>query len=346
MTSLVDSVPTRSASLPAPWGLPALRPFRAWAAADCATLAIVGIVVSSLLIAISDVCSKVLTKSLPAIEVAWLRYLVFSLLVLPLLARGGRDAFKTVRPRVQLTRGIASGLATGLAITGFAFLPVAEATAIGFVAPIFVTALAMFLLSETVGMRRWAAALVGLGGVMLIVQPGTASFRVASLLPLAAALASASSIIATRTMRTERARTTLLYTAFVGTAVLTPAALYQWVTPNWQELGLALLAGGFAALSNMTQIYCYRYAAASIIAPFTYTQLVWASLLGMAIFDYVPGLNVLVGAAVIAGSGIYTAYRERVRRSVSQSRAREAPFSPRAGRRDAPVPASKSAPAS
>lgn len=216
---------------------------------------------------------------------------------------------------MQLTRGIASGLATGLAITGFAFLPVAEATAIGFVAPIFVTGLAVLVLREKVGVRRWAAALVGLAGVMLIVQPGTASFRIASLLPLAAALASASSIIATRTMRTERARTTLLYTAFVGTAVLTPVALHQWVIPRWNELGLAMIAGAFAALSNVIQIYCYRYATASTIAPFTYMQLVWASLLGMALFTYLPSLNVLAGAAVIAGSGIYTAYRERVCRT-------------------------------
>lgn len=161
MSLIVDGLRTAS---PASRGSPRAAAFaraRTRFAADRTILAIIGTVVGSLLIAVSDVFSKVLTKTLPAIEVTWLRYAVFSILVVPLMRRGVRDAFRTASPRVQMTRGIASGLATALAITGFAFLPVAEAPAIGFVAPVFVSALAVLVLREQVGVaagRRRSSA--------------------------------------------------------------------------------------------------------------------------------------------------------------------------------------------
>src|SRR5258708_32094130 len=113
---------------------------------------------TTLLFPSSDVASKYLTQSLPAIEIAWLRYLVFVLVVLPMLGGGVRKVVVTTRPGLQIGRGVVGGLATAVAMLSFSYLPVAEATAIGFVAPVFVTALALILLNEEGRVRRWLGA--------------------------------------------------------------------------------------------------------------------------------------------------------------------------------------------
>jgi drug/metabolite transporter (DMT)-like permease len=279
-----------------------------------AALGIAAMLATTLLFPISDVASKYLTQSLPPIEIAWLRYLVFVLMVLPMFGAGAGKVVETTRPSLQIARGVVGGLATAVAMLSFSYLPVAEATAIGFVSPVFVTALAVVLLSEKVGVRRWAAALVGLLGVMIIVRPGGETFQPASLIPLGGAAISAFSTVATRMMKAERSRTTMFYSAVSGTIVLTIPTLFSWVTPGWSIVPFVLVSGVFAALANLTQIFAYRHASASLLVPFSYTQLVWASAFGYMFFGNVPTLAMFIGAAVIAASGIYTANRERIRR--------------------------------
>jgi drug/metabolite transporter (DMT)-like permease len=269
---------------------------------------------TTLLFPISDVASKYLTLSLPPIEIAWLRYMVYVLMVLPMFCAGPGKVVETTRLGLQIARGVIGGLSTAVVMVSFSFLPVAEATSIGFVAPVFVTALAMILLKEKVGLRRWIAALVGLIGVMIIVRPGGATFQAASLIPLAGAAISAFSTIATRMMKAERSRTTMFYSAVSGTIVLTIPTLFSWVTPGWSILPFVLISGGFATLANLTQIFAYRHASASLLVPFSYSQLVWASAFGYLVFGNVPTLAMFIGAGVIAASGIYTANRERIRR--------------------------------
>jgi drug/metabolite transporter (DMT)-like permease len=207
------------------------------------TFAAIGLaLLSTVFFAMGDVAAKVLTDTLPAIEVTWLRYVVFCLVVVPtvFVARGTR-AMHTPRLRLQIIRALAVAGSSVLFILGLGHLQVAEATAINFISPIFITALSIPLLGEKVGIRRWAAAAVGFLGVMLVVQPGGSAFQVAALLPIGAALAWAIAAIATRLMSSERPEATLAWSATIGLIALTAFVPFHWRTPTAGEIGLAVI---------------------------------------------------------------------------------------------------------
>nr|WP_246105197.1 DMT family transporter [Rhodoligotrophos appendicifer] len=273
------------------------------------------IVIATVFFTCSDMSAKYLTQDLPAIEIAWIRYVVFCAIVIPLaLMKGGRQVLSTRRPGQQIMRGLCMVLSTILFLFGLGHLSVADATAINFVSPVFITALAIPLLGETVGLRRWVAAAIGLVGVLIIVQPGSSAFQLAALFPVAAAATWALAAIATRIMSaTESPQTTLVYSAGTGLVVLTAAVFFEWTTPTWGQLGVGVLVGLFSTIAHWLFILSYRHATASMLAPFSYIQIIWASGLGFLIFGAIPSVGTYIGAAVIAASGLYTAHRERVR---------------------------------
>ncbi len=298
---------------PVPRALP--RPAPAPAVARKPERAVVGIVAllaSAALFPVSDNASKMLTASLPGLEVAWMRYLVLIVMTVPLLLRD-RSLLRAARPGMLAGRAVASAASTVLFIMAFGMMPVADATAIGFMAPVVVTAMAALLLREKVGPRRWAAALVGFAGVMVIVQPGGSSFTLASLVPLVGSVASASATIGTRLARDERPETTMLYQAVIGFAVVSVLAAFDWHMPTWNQVAIGCISGFFATVASLMQVFAYRHAPASMLSPFTYAQLLWAAGLGYLAFGTMPGPAMLLGAAIIAASGIYTAWREAVR---------------------------------
>lgn len=273
------------------------------------------LLLSALLIfSCSDATAKYLSAELPVVEIVWLRYVVFVLMLLPACWRSGSAAFGTGRLTLQLLRGtglLASGL---LFVSSLPFLPLADATTIGFASPLFITALSIPMLGEEVGIRRWVAIVIGLIGVVIVMRPGIGAFQPAAVLPVLSALAWAVAIIITRKMSgTESTLTTLLYSA--GSALILTSAMvpFLWVTPSLAQLGLALLYGLFATTGQWLVVLAYHRAGASVLAPLAYSQLVWASALGFLVFGTAPDRWTLAGAAVIIASGLYTAHRERVR---------------------------------
>ena len=292
------------------------RPRPARATTDRTVVGILAILGSTIAFPLSDLAAQSLMGALPSIEVAWLRYMVFGLIVLPLLARGGGRVLRTAKPGLQLLRGAMSACSTLAALVSFKFLGVPEATAIGFVAPVIVTALAVLFLGETVGLRRWAAALAALVGVVVIVQPGGDSFQPAAVLPLAGAFASAVAVICTRRNTTDSAATTVLYSAIIGTIILSGLVCFDWVTPTLAQLQTAVVVGLFGALGTLLQVIAYRIAPASLLAPVTSMQLVFAGGLSYVLLGTIPTTGMLTGGAIIGASALYTGYRERVRGAV------------------------------
>ena len=291
--------------LPAPTAAGAVQPERT-------LVGILALLASTALFPVSDVASKMLTATLPGIEVAWMRYLVFVVMTVPLLLRD-RSLLRTARPGLLAGRAAAAAASTALFIVAFGMMPVADATAIGFLAPVVVTAMAALFLRARVGLRRWAAALVGLAGVMVIVQPGGSSFTLASLVPLCGSIASATAVIGTRLAKDERPETTMLFQAVVGFLVVTAMAAFDFHLPTWNEVAIGCISGFFATVASLMQVFAYRHAPASTLSPFTYSQLMWAAGLGFLAFGTMPGPAMYCGAAIIAASGIYTAWRETVR---------------------------------
>ena len=289
-------------------------PGQVGAQADRLLPAILLVLASVALFSVGDVLAKLLRQSLPAAEIAWLRSLAFAGLALALVRRGRSAGLRPRRPGLQLLRGLTLLGSAVFFITGLAYLPVSEATAIVFVSPTFITALSVVFLGEVVRARRWAAVLAGFLGVLVVIRPGWGSVQAAALFPLASALCWAATIVITRKMGTaERAETTLLWSACTGLLVLTAVVPFGFVPPSPPQVGVGLALGLCSSLGQYLVILAYRRAAASALAPFSYVQLLSSTLLGFAAFGAVPDRATLLGAAVIVLSGLYTAHRERVR---------------------------------
>lgn len=309
-TARLDSV-----SLPLPGKKSARR--AAPARADRPFRGIALILASTVFLGASDVTAKYLSVTMPSIEIAWIRFAVFALIMVPAMVPGSPVfALRTARPGLQLMRAIALLSSSLLFISGLRFLPIAEASATGFVAPLFVTALSIPFLGESVGLRRWLATAVGLVGVLIILRPGTSAFHPAAFFPLVSALAWACTLIMTRMMSgRERAATTMTYSSIIGVGILSALVPLVWVTPSWPDLWFGIFIGVASTAGQWIVVLAFRYADASVLAPFSYTQLLWVSILGFLVFGEVPDLWTITGAVFIVTSGLYTAHRERVRRS-------------------------------
>ncbi len=272
------------------------------------------LLLSTVFLSTSDVTSKYLAGHIPALQITWLRYVAFVVIMLAFVAHGGTAQLRTKRPGLHLLRGFGLVASSVIFVTSLKYLAIADATATGFVTPLFVTALSIPLLGEKVGWRRWSATLVGLAGVLIVVRPGGAGFQAASLLPALSALSWAFSLIITRMMsRTESPVATLTYSALVGLAVISLLLPFDWQPLTRETVLLGIFIGIASTIGHWLVILAFRHADASLLAPFSYTQLLWASIGGFFLFAVLPDLWTLVGSVIIAASGLYTAHRERIR---------------------------------
>lgn len=266
------------------------------------------------LFSVSDAMAKKLGESLPPVEIAWLRYLVFvTLMALPLLRPGGARLLRSRAPGLQVLRAVGVVGSAILFILALQRLPLAEATAINFVSPVFITALSVLVLGEVVGWRRWSALAVGLCGALVVIRPGTEAVQTAALLPIASSACWAVAAVVTRRIAgLDAPETTLIWTSGVGFVLLTLLP-FGVVMPTWPQLLLGLAIGAVSSVAQALVVLAYRAAPASVLAPFSYAQLVTSGLLGLVVFGALPDGWTLLGAGIIVASGLYTAHRERVR---------------------------------
>lgn len=266
------------------------------------------------LFAIADTIAKFLTTELPIVQINWMRYLIFAAMALLLTTRTSGHAFRVHRPRLQLLRGMCVVSSSVLFIYGIREIPLAEAASIGFVAPLLITVLSIPLLGEVVGIRRWAAVVIGLIGVLVVMRPGTSAFQPAALLVVASACCWSLGLILTRKMAgTERAATTLFWSATTGLVVLSILLPFNFKLPTPAQLGLALVQGVLSSVGQWMVIQAHRTAPASTLAPIIYVQLIWSTIAGYLVFAAFPDGWTVLGATIIIASGLYTAHRERVR---------------------------------
>ncbi|MBV8653391.1 MAG: DMT family transporter [Alphaproteobacteria bacterium] len=271
------------------------------------------VLATGFLFSISDTLSKLLTQTIPVFEIAWLRFGAFVAMVVPAALIQGRAGLRSSRPSLQILRGLG---VTGSSIFfnfGVVSLPIADATVIGFASPIFITALSIPLLGEKVGIRRWSAVVVGLIGIIVVARPGAASFNPAAIFPLLSSMSWSIGMIFTRKLSASDPPLAIMaYSAVTGFVVLSLLLPYVWVPPSLTDIALGLCVGIASTSSHWVLIAAYRRADVSLLAPFSYIQIIWASILGFLFFGALPGPTTLVGAAIIAASGIYTAHRERM----------------------------------
>lgn len=261
-----------------------------------------------------DTCAKFLVQTLPPLEVVFFRYLGHFLIVAAVfLPLQGRTLFATAHLPKQILRALFLLSSTVFNFLALQFLPLAVTSAIFFIIPLLVCALSVPFLGERVGPRRWAAIVVGLIGVMIVVRPGLGALHWAWVLSMAASLSAASYMIMTRKLAgLDSTETSQLYAGMIAVVALFPFALSVWQWPGTGlEIVLCSMIGFFGWLGHQMLTTAHRFAAASVLAPFSYTQIVWMTASGYVVFGNIPDRWVFIGAGIVIASGLYMWMRER-----------------------------------
>lgn len=262
-----------------------------------------------------DTTAKYLSQFYPMPGIVWARYAGnLALLVTILLASGRWRLMRTARPGIQGLRGVLLGASTMLFFLSLVKLPIADATAIGFVMPVFIALLAVPMLKERLDPPRMIAIAAGLAGALIIVRPGASVFTPYALLPLGmAAMNSLYHILTRKIAGLEPPLTSLFYGALVGAVMFTPVVPFQFEPPgtalHWLLLGLL---GALATVGHLALIRAYDYAPATALAPYQYSILVWVMLSGYLVFGDFPDRWSIAGMAVIVAAGLYLANRQRL----------------------------------
>jgi drug/metabolite transporter (DMT)-like permease len=260
----------------------------------------------------SDAIAKLLTERYEPIQIIFLR----NLIALPMIATAivvlrGSHALRTRHLRLHALRGLLMVIGAWFFFTSLRFLPLAEATALVFSAPIFITALSVPLLGEGVGWKRWSAVLLGFAGVLVIVQPGGAAFQPASLLVVGTAFLYALFMISARWIgRDEGLWTMMFFVMLFPMLYAAPFAVAFWAPIEVGDLPLFLAIAVCGSLGITLIGQAFRLAPAAVVAPFDYTALVWATGLGWLLWGDIPVIWTVIGAAIIITSGIVILLRE------------------------------------
>ena len=287
-------------------------------------LAVLFILITTVMFAMLDTGVKYVGQFYPVLQIAWARY-VFQMAMVPLVIGGTRprDILRTKRPGLQVLRSLMMVGATLSFFTAVNYMPVAEASAIGMISPLLVTALAIPLLGERVGRRRWMAVLFGLIGALIIIRPGFGSLSWAAILPVITAICYALYQITTRMLaEIDPPITTFFYSGAVGVVVLSLAVPFAWRTPTVSGWAMMIALGLLAGAGHYCVIQAMRRAPASVLAPYSFVQLVWVTVLGYLVFGDFPDNLTLLGAAIVVGSGGYVFYRENVVKRAAKTKER------------------------
>ena len=262
-------------------------------------------------------CMNALAKGMalqyPIIMVVWARYLSQTVLTVLVFNRNLKTIVKTKRVKIHLFRSALLFGATIFIFAGFANLSLAATMAIFQTAPLLVVILSVFFLGEVVGVKRWLSVVVGFVGALIIIQPGTDTFLIASIFPLLSALCYAGYAVSTRHLGTEEdPRTNFFYTGLVGTIVSTLILFPYLQKIELVDIVYFTLLGTLGGLGHYCLILALRRSEASLLAPFSYFDLIFSACLGMIFFTEYPTQSLILGATTIVGAGIYTWYRGRV----------------------------------
>ena len=272
-------------------------------------------ILAMLLMASMDASAKLLVEHYAIPQILLVRFLVFLVFALALARRRGfRATVRSRKPVLQFVRTLVMLAEIYVFVWAFSLLPLANVHAIAAVSPLMAMALAVPLLGEKVGWHRWSAVGAGLLGVLVIVRPGIAATDWTMAIPvLAAFLWALLQILIRKVGLADPIETTGLWTAAISVAGLALVAPFVWIPPDSRAWGLLLITGLLGTMGHMMLFKALELAPASALQPFSYMMMVWAALLGFLVFGAFPDGWTILGAAMIAASGLYAFARERRR---------------------------------
>ena len=262
-----------------------------------------------------DSMAKLMTERYGVFEIMFFRAL-FAFIPLGWLIwhGGGLLVLRTKRPGLQAIRSVTGLASLALFIFGFSLLPLADAVAIGFTAPLFITALSVPLLGERVGWRAWAAIAVGLVGVMIMVRPGSGMFGLGAVVCLIGSICYAVATCCVRMLSRTDSNAAIVFYSTLGMGLAGVASAPWWTMPQGIDWLILVAIGVVGGTAQILLTHAIRLAPMSVIAPFDYASILWATFFGFLIWSDVPQVPVLIGAVIVAGSGLYILRREAVQR--------------------------------
>ena len=268
-------------------------------------------IVTVFFFSVMDAMAKEVAHRTDTVMAIWARYAGQTAVVAFLVAPRIKTVLKTGYPGLQLLRSVFLLIATSFFFFGFVAIGLANAAAIMSLNPILITLGAAFFLGERFGPRRAFGVVAALIGALIIIRPGSEVFSSAAILPVFAAIAYSSYALTTRFVgRDEDPWTSLLYTAAFGAAVLSLIVPFFWVPPDVTSIVLMAVLGGVGALAHFCLIRALMVAEASVVAPFSYAGLLFATFWGIVVFGEYPDVYTYIGAVVIVVAGIYVWHRE------------------------------------
>ncbi len=266
-------------------------------------------------VAVGDALTKAVIVAVPVAQFLVLRSASVLILLVPFFMRaGGLAVFRTERLGLHLLRCLLNGASLLLFYAALRRLELATLFAIGFVGPLLMTALSVPILGERVGPHRWAAIAIGFVGAIVIVDPGTAGFQPAALIAMCGTALWATSMVLVRKMSATESDASLL--AYINTSLLllgVVGAPFVWGPVTLDQAGFVLMLAVTLVVGQWLMLRAFRLAPIGVVAPFQYTGIVWATLIGWAFWKEFPAPNVWFGAAILIASGLYVMWRERVR---------------------------------
>ncbi|UWQ07960.1 DMT family transporter [Aliiroseovarius crassostreae] len=259
-----------------------------------------------------DAVIKALGMSYSVFQIIFFAMLfAFVPMAMVMLADRQVDNFRPNHPWLILLRALSSVIAMGSAFYAFTVLPLAEVYALLFATPLLITALSALLLGEPVRLQRWAAVLVGLVGVIVVLRPGVTEISTGHIAALTAACMSAlGSIIMRRIGGQERTAVMILYPMLSSILFMGAALPFVYVPMGLSDLGLSASVGLMSVVAQFCLIAAYRAAPAAVVAPTQYSQILWATVFGAVFFAEFPDIWVGVGASIVIGSGVFIVWRE------------------------------------
>jgi drug/metabolite transporter (DMT)-like permease len=280
-------------------------------AASTRNRAIILMIFAILSFSFMDASVKALAPRIGVLPALWARYSGQMLLVLILVAPRLRSIVRTRYPKLQFLRSVLLMMATAFFFTGLSLIPLTDAAALMAINPVLITLGAALFLGEALGPRRVVGIVAALIGALIVIRPGSAVFSPAALYPLLAAVCySGYALLTRRVGADEDVWTSLFYTGLVGTVVLSLAVPFAWQTPDAASLALMGMLALFGTVGQMFLIRAFSQGEAAMLAPYSYSALIFAALLGVIFFAELPDTWTVAGALVIAGAGLYVWHRE------------------------------------
>jgi drug/metabolite transporter (DMT)-like permease len=263
-----------------------------------------------------DVLAKFASHSVPVIEIVWIRFLGQTVLVIAILRPWREPAlYRTRQPMLQVVRAFGLFGSTLFNFLALRTLRLDQTATISLASVFVIAGLAVPLLGEYVGPRRWAAIVAGFVGVLIVLRPVGGGFNPEMLFSVASMLSySVYNLLTRKLAATDSTRGLLLYSGLLPTVLLTPAAVPVAIWPPGIVVALAVLGTAVCgAIGHWLVINALRLAPASLLAPFNYIQIVWMTGAGFLFFGDLPDRYTIAGATIIVASGLYILYRERIR---------------------------------